>query len=122
VASDNLVLAESWRTLCTCPGAAESQAEQTERDQAAAERKQQTDAIFAGIDTSRPRIRDDLRAELEAAYSDQAIEPNPYELDSLAGGLEAIAGPKHLQGPRILGVVGRLITQVVRDVRKMEDD
>jgi hypothetical protein len=100
----------------------QSQAEQAESDRASAERKLQTDAIYRDIDTSHPRNRADIRAELETAYSERSIEPNPYELDTLAGALEIASGPLHLQGPRIVGVLGRLIGQVVRDLRNPNDD
>jgi hypothetical protein len=122
VASDKPILLGAWCLHCDCRGAAGPQAKQVEDDEALAERKRQVNEIRAGVDTSHPRSRADIRSELERAYADRGIEPNSYELDTAAGGLEAISGPKHLQGPRVIGVFARLISDAVRDFRRAGDD
>lgn len=121
VASDEPVPMESWRTQCNCPGAAEAQLQQAESERASELRKQQVGEILAGVDRSRARSRDEFRAELERAYEDRGIEPQTYELDGHAGVLQAACGPKHLQGVRVLGVFGRLISDAVRDIRNARD-
>jgi hypothetical protein len=120
IASDQGVPETDWYERCVCPGAEESKHQHRAWDEERAAQKRAAAEIRASIDPT-GKSRAEIRAELEAAYQERGMNPSPYELEATSGSMEAAGGPAHLAGPRVMGTLGRLVSNLIRDIRKSED-
>src|SRR6202043_3579333 len=84
IALDEDIPENTWCELCHCPGAEESKPWHWAWSEERATRKRTTKEISASIDTTSGKSRAELRTELEIAYQQRGITPEPYELDAIS--------------------------------------
>jgi hypothetical protein len=117
IASDEAIPESVWYQQCSCPGAEESKQQHRAWAEERATRKRTTQEICSTVDAT-GKGRAEIRAELELAYRRRGIEPNPYELDGISSAMEAASGPSLLAVPRMLGSLGRLVSNAIKDIRR----